>query len=187
MPLDPKDFDFLRKELKPLIRSRFDKRAQTRVDSSDILMESIERAVNAQGARFEGMTNEERLVYLRKSLVSVAIDVYRRHVLSDKRNVRKEQPIDNCVSTRSGPAYAVARDLLPEETALHSELVRVVEAALALLPTLKQEIFRLKVFEGYTIREAAKQRNITFGKAARYYDDAIRHVRSELERIFGEP
>lgn len=186
MPLDPSDFENVRSNLKPLIRRHLDERAQARIDSSDILMDSIERAMNAQGDRFEEMTNEERIAYLRKSLITVAIDVYRRHVKSEKRSVARERPIDQGASSGISPIIAVARNPAPDEMAISNELIRLVEAALTQLPEVRRNVFRLKVFDGYSIRAAAKKLGISFGKAARYYEDSMQHVRLELERIFGE-
>jgi RNA polymerase sigma factor (sigma-70 family) len=104
-------------------------------DAEDLLLEVFLAAL--EEGRLEAVPEEERLAWLRGVAHHKLVDSYRRHAR------RPATPLDAL-------AEVVLADerLTPEASALRQEERRRLRAAVARLPTLQQQVLRLRFEEG---------------------------------------
>ena len=78
-----------RNYLQLLARTQVDMQLQGRASPSDVVQETVLDAVR-DFAKFRGTTEAELLAWLRRILVNNVLQVVKKHVLTQKRDVRRE-------------------------------------------------------------------------------------------------
>ena len=169
-----------RERLRQVIRFRLDKRLARRIDVDDVLQEASAVATR----RFPEFLACEvsGLVWLRTIVHQTVIDLHRRHLYADRRDVRKERGLFAGPATDSGymAAQLAGKDTTPSRAAIRSELAQRLKKAIDGLGPLDREVLALRHFEELTNAETAEALGIS-GKAA-----SIRYVRalSRLRAVF---
>jgi RNA polymerase sigma-70 factor (ECF subfamily) len=167
-----------RPRLRQLIGLRLDRRLAARLDPSDVVQESL---ADAAGKLDDYLRTRPLPFYpwLRGIALGRLIDMYRWHIRTGKRSVRREQralpPLPD-ESVAELVHRLCARGSSPSEKLARSEAGARVRAALDQLSERDRELLVLRHLEQLSIREIAGVLGISEGAVK------VRHVRA-LERL----
>lgn len=167
---------------------RLDQRLLGRVDADDILQEAYLDAVTRIDHYLKD-PNTSFFVWLRTIVGQTLIDVHRRHLGAQKRDVRREIRTARRIFSAS-TSFQIADVLLgnlssPSHAALREELSVQLHSALETLNELDREILVLRHFEELTNLEAAEVLEIEPKATSMRYFRALTRLRSILVRIPG--
>jgi RNA polymerase sigma-70 factor (ECF subfamily) len=166
-----------------MIDLRLDRKVRQRVDASDIVQEVL---VDAHRRLDEYLQNPSMpfLLWLRSITKDRIIDAHRRHRVSAKRSVDREQPLaalgGSEQSTIDLAAEIADEELTPAAAAAMGELQIRFETAIHQLGEQDQEIVLMRHFEGLSNQEIAEILQLTEPAASMRYLRAIRRLRSLL-------
>lgn len=164
-----------------MIAVRMDSRLQSRVDVSDIVQETLIEAHR----QIDQYLSEQPIAFypwLRQIAWNKMIDVYRRHITAQGRDVSREQnamPIadesamdlmQSLAGSITTPSQAVARD----------ELHQTVRRALDELGETDRELIVMRHLERLTTREAAEALGITEAAVKTRLLRALQRLRKQL-------
>jgi RNA polymerase sigma-70 factor (ECF subfamily) len=169
-----------RQRLRQMIALRMDPRLRSRIDPSDVVQDALIDAHHHLGEYLE-----ERPIpfypWLRQLAFNRLLDLHRRHMLSQKRSVLREQhdllPLSDESLTNLAEQF-VASASSPSEKAMRAEECDRVRAALVELAERDREILVLRYLEKLNGEETAAVLGISVGAVK------VRHFRA-LERIRG--
>lgn len=166
-----------------LIELRLDRKVQRRVDVSDVVQDVM---VEASG-RLQKYLQDPAMAFhlwLRQIAWDRIIDTYRRHRVSAKRSMDREQsmsvPSDD-QSTMDLAAQLSDPALTPATAATQRELTRNVEAAIQLLNDQDREIILMRHYEHLSNLEIAEVLKLNPPAASMRYLRAVRRLRQLLE------
>jgi RNA polymerase sigma-70 factor (ECF subfamily) len=167
-----------RPRLRQLIGLRLDRRLAARLDPSDVVQESL---ADAAGKLSEYLRTRPMPFYpwLRSLALERLLTMYRWHIRTGKRSVRREELALPPLPDESALELAerlFARGSSPSDRLARSEARAVVRAALERLSDRDRELLVLRHLEQLSIREIAGVLAISEGAVK------VRHVRA-LERL----
>lgn len=170
--------------IRRLVELRLDRKVQRRVDVSDVVQEVMFEA----SGRLERYLQDPAMAFhlwIRQIAWDRIIDTYRRHRVSAKRNMDREQPMqgqsdgdpnrDSWVTQLRDPA------LTPATAAAQAELSRSVEAAIHRLGEQDREVILMRHFEHLSNLEIAEALGLNPPAASMRYLRAVRRLREVLE------
>ena len=184
---DPQAVDRLmaahRRRLKQMITVRMDQRLRQRLDPSDVVQETLLEAAR----RLPDYLSEDSIPFypwLRQMAVNRLIDLHRRHLVSQKRSVRREGPApflpDESVmqlATRlAAPGSSPSRHAQKQE-----QRERVKEKLGELDPGLK-EVLVLQYLEELSTNEIAPILGVSERTVRRWHRQAIEQLGDLLTR-----
>jgi RNA polymerase sigma-70 factor (ECF subfamily) len=128
---------------------------RVRVDASDILQQTFLEAYRSF-PQFAGRDMRELIGWLRSILDHKVAGAIRDHTLLQKRDVGREQSMDDS----HGRGTPLKQDLdvnlsSPSQKAIHGEQAERLYQALAALPDDQQEAVRLRHLEGWALADIA--------------------------------
>jgi RNA polymerase sigma-70 factor (ECF subfamily) len=160
-----------------------DRRLAARVDPSDVVQEAL-----LDAARGLDDYLRQRPVpfypWLRQLAWERLIELHRRHLHSQKRSVRREQPLAAHLSDESAlqlAEHVLARQSSPSQRAIRSELRTRIRAALDQLGERDREVLMLRHLEQLPTRETAAVLGITEGAVKTRHLRALERLRVLLE------
>lgn len=172
-----------RRSVRRLVEMRLDRKVQQRVDVSDVVQDVM---VEASG-RLEKYLDDPVMAFhlwIRQIAWDRIIDTYRRHRVSAKRNMDREQPIAvPAGSDQSTMELAVQlRDpaLTPAAAATQREIARKVEGVIELLNEQDREIILMRHYEHLSNLEIAEVLKLNPPAASMRYLRALRRLRQLL-------
>ena len=172
-----------RRPVRRLVEMRLDRKVQQRVDVSDVVQDVM---VEASG-RLEKYLDDPVMAFhlwIRQIAWDRIIDTYRRHRVSAKRNMDREQPIAvPAGSDQSTMELAVQlRDpaLTPAAAATQREIARKVEGVIELLNEQDREIILMRHYEHLSNLEIAEVLKLNPPAASMRYLRALRRLRQLL-------
>lgn len=172
-----------RRSVRRLVEMRLDRKVQQRVDVSDVVQDVM---VEASG-RLEKYLDDPVMAFhlwIRQIAWDRIIDTYRRHRVSAKRNMDREQPIAvPAGSDQSTMELAVQlRDpaLTPAAAATQREIASKVEAVIELLNEQDREIILMRHYEHLSNLEIAEVLKLNPPAASMRYLRALRRLRQLL-------
>jgi len=175
-----------RDALRRMVQMRLDQQIRRRVDVSDVVQDVLVEA-NRRLADYLARPAMDFHLWLRQIAMDRIIDAHRRHRVSAKRSVDREQPMSVPAgaerSTMELAAQLADGELTPAAAAAQRELVRRVEAALTQLDEADAEIIVMRHYEKLSNQEAAQALGLTQPAASMRYLRAIRRLR----QLLGEP
>ena len=158
-----------RDALRQVIRMRLDQKIQRRIDASDIVQEVLVEANRRLLDYIENPPMTFRL-WLRQIAQDRIIDAHRRHRVSAKRSVDREQslaaPPGYDQSSVQLAAMLSDHNLTPEAAALQKEMARHVEDAISQLDDSDGEIIVMRHYEHLSNQEIAQALELTEPAAA---------------------
>ena len=173
-----------RNSLRQLIRMRLDHRIQKRVDVSDVVQDVLVEA-NRRLDRYLGDPIMPFHLWLRQIAKDRIIDAHRRHRVSAKRSIDREQQM---VAPRGYDQSSIHLasllgddQLTPAAAALQKEMARKVEEAIAKLDEKDCEIIVMRHYEHLTNQEIGQILNLTEPAASMRYLRAIRRLKTVLQ------
>jgi len=172
-----------RQALHRLVGCRLDQRLQRRVDVSDIVQEVM---VDANRRLQDYLANPVMPfhLWLRHIARDRIIDAHRRHRVSAKRSLDREQPlvahgpVDQ--STMELAAELADPQLTPQAAATMHELAQRFAAAIEELEEADREVLLMRHFEHLSNQEVAVALELSEPAASMRYLGAIRRLRELL-------
>jgi RNA polymerase sigma-70 factor (ECF subfamily) len=173
-----------RAPIRRLVELRLDRKVQRRVDVSDVVQDVM---VEASG-RLEKYLEDPAMAFhlwLRQIAWDRIIDTYRRHRVSAKRNMDREQPMsvpsNNDQSTMELAVQLCDPSLTPAAAATQRELAKNVEAAIQRLNDQDREVILMRHYEHLSNLEIAEALSLNPPAASMRYLRAVRRLRTLLE------
>ena len=173
-----------RNSLRQLIRMRLDQKIQKRIDVSDVLQDVLVEA-NRRLTRYLNDPIMPFHLWLRQIARDRIIDAHRRHRVSAKRSVDREQQM---VAPRGYDQSSIHlasllgdQQLTPAAAALQKEMARKVEAAISELDPKDCEIVVMRHYEHLTNQEIGQALGLTEPAASMRYLRAIRRLKAILQ------
>jgi RNA polymerase sigma-70 factor, ECF subfamily len=172
-----------RERLWRMVRFRIDRRLAARVDADDILQEAFLNAAQRISFYLQD-TSKSLFVWLRMIVSQTLVDVHRRHAGTAKRGVAREVSLDGGAGSFS-TSGALAEQLAGSITsaAARGEVRERLEAALAVIDPIDQEIIALRHFEDLTNVEAAEVLGLRPTAASNRYVRAIARLKEVLDQM----
>ncbi|MEO1524803.1 MAG: sigma-70 family RNA polymerase sigma factor [Planctomycetota bacterium] len=173
-----------RKSIRRLVELRLDRKVQRRVDISDVVQDVMVEA----SSRLERYLEDPAMAFhlwLRQIAWDRIIDTYRRHRVSAKRNMDREQPM----AAPAGPDHSTMElaiqlcdpSLTPAAAATQREIAMKVEEAIETLNEQDREIILMRHYEHLTNLEIAEVLGLNPPAASMRYLRAVRRLRETLE------
>ena len=174
-----------RASVRRLVEMRLDRKVQRRVDVSDVVQDVM---VEATG-RLDRYLQDPAMAFhlwLRQIAWDRIIDTYRRHRVSAKRNMDREQPMSvPAGEEQSTMELAVQlRDpaLTPAAAATQKEIAGQVEEVIDQLGDQDREIILMRHYEHLTNLEIAEVLKLNPPAASMRYLRAVRRLRELLQQ-----
>ncbi|WP_417389808.1 sigma-70 family RNA polymerase sigma factor [Gimesia sp.] len=182
------EYNRYRERLWRIVNFRLDTRLLGRVDADDILQEAYLDASTRIGHYLNDPATTF-FIWLRTIVGQTLIDVHRRHLGAQKRDVRREVNTRRRVFSAS-TSFQIANVLLgdmtsPSQAALKEELAIQLREALESLNEIDREILVLRHFEELSNLEASEVLEIEPKTASMRYFRALTRLRSILVQIPG--
>ncbi len=179
-------FEFYRSRLRRSIALRMDRRLQGRVDPSDIVQEAF---LDFQ-KRFEEFAHQHGVPFF-LWLRSIACDrlhkVHRAHLEAQKRDVRREQPMQH---PRELPAASMSiveglsnRYTSVVDRAIRDEIQSRLYQAIETMDETDREILAMRHFEDLSNKEISFLLGISPTAASNRYVRALQKLRDAMEGL----
>ena len=173
-----------RNSLRQLVRMRLDQKIQRRIDVSDVVQDILVEA----NRRMQRYLNDPVMpfhLWLRQIARDRIIDAHRRHRVSSRRSVDREQPLSapKGYDESSIQLAAMIGDerLTPAAMALQKEIAGRIELAITKLDEKDSEIIIMRHYEMLTNQEIATALELTEPAASMRYLRAVRRLKSVLQ------
>lgn len=175
-----------RERLQRMVLLRLDRRAQGRIDPSDVLQETFLEA----SERLEGYLAQPDLspfLWLRFLTAQKLLQLHRRHLGAQVRDAAREISLYRRAFPEATSAALAARLVgqrtSPSNAAIRAEMKLKLEEAINTMDSGDREVLALRHFEHLTAAETAKVLGIQEGAAAKRYLRAMGRLREILERL----
>ena len=172
-----------RNSLRQLVRMRLDNKIQKRIDVSDVVQDVLVEA-NRRLERYMDNPIMPFHLWLRQIAKDRIIDAHRRHRVSAKRSVDREQqmvaPRGYDQSSIQLAALLGDSRLTPAAAALQKEMAKKVEEAISKLDEKDCEIIVMRHYEHLTNQEIGQLLELSEPAASMRYLRAIRRLKQVL-------
>lgn len=188
-------FAACRPRLLRVVDFRLDERLRARLDAEDVLQETY-LAANSRLGHYATSAYTTPFLWFRALLSQTLIDLYRRHVGAQMRDPDREVSIDALPApSPQATSTALAIQLVgnhtsPGEAAARVDMMATVEAAIAQMEPLDQEVLALRHFEELSNAEVATVLGIQQKAASIRYVRALRRLQTilaDMTHYFSKP
>lgn len=168
-------------QLRQLADRQLDEKVRNRVSPSDIVQEALLQA-SQDFPEFRGRSDAELSSWLRRMLARKVSKTIERHLLAEKRDVRREVAFAPAADWTGVPVSDAVADHRPgpASEAVGSERHRQLQHALAELPDHYRRIIELRNLHGLPFDEIANRLNRSSGAARMLWLRAIETLRQRL-------
>lgn len=180
-------YDQYRERLKRIVALRLDPRIRARTDESDVLQESfIDLAKKLPDFASRGLSP---FVWMRLVVKERILDLHRKHLYADKRNVRREVGA-RMRRVHDATSFSLAQALLGDETSVTEKVAReerhqVLMEKLQELNENDREVILLRTFEQLSNDEAAEVLGMNKYATSKRYIRALKKLKELLASIPG--
>jgi RNA polymerase sigma-70 factor (ECF subfamily) len=172
-----------RTALRRLAEGRLGERLEVRVDASDIIQQTFLEA-HRSFQQFAGQDARELAAWLQGILDHKVAGAVRDHTLLLKRDVRREQSLDDSQGGKGPLKQQLDAGLSsPSEKAIRGEEERRLAEALTTLPADQREAVRLRHLEGWALADIARR----LGRSPAATAGLIKRGMQALRRRLREP
>ncbi len=176
-----------RDSLRRMVQMRLDQKILRRIDVSDVVQDVLVEANRRLQDYLKNPVMSFHL-WLRQIAKDRIIDSHRRHRVSAKRSVDREQafaaPADMDRSTMELAAQVCDPNITPAAAATQQEMVKRVEQAISQLGEQDGEIIVMRHYEHLNNQEVAQVLGLTEPAASMRYLRAVRRLRTLLAGDF---
>lgn len=173
-------FELFQDRLLRLIDVRINPHLRARIDPDDILQEAyVDAAQRVEG--FLADSSASPAVWLRLIVLQRLQLMVRSHLLTQKRDSRREVPFGNNSRARFGSGIA-GSFTTPSKVASRNESIEKVELLLSEMPEPDREILTLRHFEQLSNKEVAEVLGISVTAANNRYTRAITRLKMLFDR-----
>lgn len=174
-------FQRLRARLARIVAFRLDRRLSGRVSESDVLQEAYVRAAKRLENYLSQPAPPPLFVWLRMELQQQLIDTHRAHLVTEKRDVRREIGLFGFADP-NGTSRAMAFELSaqmtsPSQLLRRAEQLAWLESALNQMNDLDREVIALRHFEELSNDETAQVLQISPDAASKRYLRALKRLK----------
>lgn len=175
-----------RDALRRMIAMRLDQRLAQRVDVSDIVQDVLIEA-NRRLVEYVNTPTIPFHLWIRQIAKDRIIDAHRRHRLSAKRSVDREQaaigPLSNDQSAIDLANQFQDQGLTPAAAATQRELAQHIERAIGQLKDGDREVILMRHYEQLNNQEIAQTLGLSEPAASMRYLRAIKRLRELIESL----
>lgn len=169
-----------------LAMTQIEKRLQPLVSPSDVVQETMLRA-HHHFAQFHGQSERELLAWLRQILLTNLARFVERHVLTAKRDIRREVSLEQMQralneSTSQFKSLLHADGQTPSGEAQQHEEAAILAERLAQLPPLYREVLVLRNIQGRSFEEIAARMERSLGATRMLWLRALDKLRAAYRR-----
>lgn len=174
--------------LNSLSRGHLDDRIGIRVSASDIVQDTLLEA-HRDFSKFSGTTIEEFTGWLRRILFNNLATAIEKHVLADKRDVRKQRSIDQEPTGFTDHSNTrLARYLQQDATSPSTPMQRdeslgQLLMAINQLPADYQDVIRMRHFDDLSFSQIATHLGRKSGAVRMMWVRAVNKLRTVLQRL----
>lgn len=171
--------------LKLMATAQLDRKLRARMSPSDVVQETLFEA-HRDFSQFRGTSEGEFIAWLRRILINNLARVVERHVLAEKRDVRREVSMEEIGASLERSTARLAAVLAdggtsPSSDAQRHEHAIVLADELAELPPDYREVIVLRHLEGLSFGEVSARMERTSGAVRMLWMRAIAQLRQQLE------
>ena len=179
-------FDTNRVRLRRMVEFRLDPRLSRRIDPDDVLQEAYLAAI--QRAKHLANHGPDRVfVWLRWTVEQTLVDLHRKHLGAQMRDVFREQSIDQAALSQSTSISLVARlaaDITSaSNVAIKHEQATRLRHAITQMDEIDREVLVLRHFEELSNQEVAEILDIQETTASNRYVRALRRLKEILDSL----
>jgi RNA polymerase sigma-70 factor (ECF subfamily) len=169
-----------RNYLRFLARLQLDPRLRVKLEPSDVVQQTLLEA-HENRDQFRGRTEAEWLAWLRRMLAHNLVDAL-RNFLQAKRDIGREQPLDDALQASSQRVEALLVDdgPRPDEVAEGRERRLRLANALESLPELQREALVMHHWHGWPVTRVAEELGRTPVAVAGLVKRGLRTLRETL-------
>jgi RNA polymerase sigma-70 factor (ECF subfamily) len=173
--------DTYRAYLKLMARLQIDRRLLGKADASDVVQETFLQA-HRDFEGFRGSTEDELLAWLRRILASKLVDLVRRYVRNQGRNVRLERRLEEDLdrSSRAAMALAWPGSSLGEKVARRERSVLVANS-LESLPGHYRDVIVLRHIEDLPFADVARRMGRSIHSVKHLWTRALAALQAALK------
>jgi len=173
--------------LNSLSRGHLDDRIGVRVSASDIVQDTMLEA-HRDFEKFSGTTIEEFTGWLRRILFNNLATAIEKHVLADKRDVRKQRSLDQQMGpadqSKVGLARFLEQDITSPSTPMQrDESLDQLLLAINQLPKDYQQVIRMRHFEDLSFNDIAERLGRNSGAVRMMWVRAVEKLRACLGKM----
>lgn len=180
------EFERHRERLRRMVEYRLGSRLGVRVDADDVLQEAFLNAAQRLSHYLKD-PSKSLFVWLYMIVNQTLVDIHRRHVGAEMRDVNREIGFGSPGSSSSSSALFALHlaDSLtsPSGVAVRAELQGQLEKAIASMDPLDQEVISLRHFEDLTNAEVAELLGIRPTAASNRYVRALARLKELLDQL----
>jgi RNA polymerase sigma-70 factor (ECF subfamily) len=170
-----------RDRLRRMVAARMDVGMRSRIDPSDVIQDTLAEA-EQQLRRYLRERPVAFYPWLRQIAWNRLVDLYRQHVLADKRSVYREaSQLLSADSIRIVAEKLVSREPGPSEFVLRQEMNERLRDALQQVPETDREIIILRHIEQLSVAEVAEVLQLPEGTIKSRHFRALQRVRTSLD------
>lgn len=171
-----------RASLRRLAQRQLGGRLQVRVDASDVVQQAFLEA-HRSFDQFQGEGQSQLAAWLERILDNTVARTIRNHTLLQKRDVRREQSLDDTGGQGKAPAQELsAGSSTPSQKAVRREETERLARALESLPEDQRQAVRLRYLQGLSLQEIAQQMGRTEAAAAGLLKRGMQALRQHLRQ-----
>ncbi|MGI9519976.1 MAG: sigma-70 family RNA polymerase sigma factor [Pirellulaceae bacterium] len=146
---------------------------------SDVVQSSIMDATRCI-EQFQGSSRQQFMAWLRTILHNRVARKRRDYKSSEKRNIRREQPLQSARQSGQHALQIAVDEPTPATEAAKNEQLALVAGCLAELPEDYQRVIRMRQWEQLTFREIATRMNRTEDACQKLWRRAIAALKHSL-------
>lgn len=173
--------------LRVIVAAQIGARVRARIDPSDVVQETFFEAHRDFG-KFRGETPAEFVAWVRQILVNNVLRVVEQHIQADKRDIRREVPLEE-LGRRLDRSTARLESLLavhadsPSACAAKHEHELLLAEALATLSADHRDVIVLRHFEGLAFDEVATRMGRSAGAVRMLWMRALQSLGEKLGKV----
>lgn len=171
-----------RDKLQRMVRFRLDRRLYGRIDTADVLQD-VWLETSRRIEDYNSNPAVPFFVWVRQIAYQIIIDLHRRHLGAQKRNVSQEVSIakSNCDTSVSIAAQLAGNLTSPSNVAMRGERLARLREALDSMDEIDREVLALRHFEELSNNEVAEILGIQKTAASNRYVRALKRLKQVLE------
>lgn len=177
-------FSQYEEKLQRMVRFRLDRRLYGRIDTADVMQEVWMEA----SRRIRDYTTNPAVpffIWLRQIAWQIVIDLHRRHLTAQKRNVSQEVSL---ARSGGGTSISIAAQLVgnltsPSQAVMREERLARLREALESMDEVDREVLALRHFEELSNNEVAEVLGLQKTAASNRYVRALKRLKTILEDV----